>query len=155
MAENRSAVPETVQEAERRGTDMWKRNMLWTVLILVAFIVYTAVRGSSTFAVALTEAEVQITYPNKSVTSLPYGEITAVSLLKDADFGECVSGTQQGSGWYGQWHSSEWGDYTLCIHTEPDTALKLDVGQDLYVLSGRTDEETRSFEQALTQLISR
>ena len=109
MAENRRAVPETVQEAERRGTDMWKRNMLWTVLILVAFIVYTAVRGSSTFAVALTEAEVQITYPNKSVTSLPYGEITAVSLLKDADFGECVSGTQQGSGWYGQWHSSEWG----------------------------------------------
>jgi|GEM_PF-3207041 len=143
---------ETVKEASDRTFSMWKRNMLWTALIVAAFIAYTLLRPSAG-TVELGKEELTITYHDKSVSTVRYDAIGSVELLKDADYGAPLEGAlQAGGAWSGRWHADAWGDYMLFIHPETDEAIALRTDKNLYVISGKTDEETELWYESLEAL---
>ena len=153
MSEYQQTKIETVQEASEKSFSMWKRNMLWTALIVATFIVYSLVR-STPANVSLGKDAVTITYQDKSVTTLSYDGIREATLLEDADFGQPLSGgVQAGGGWSGKWRSEEWGDYMLMIHPGLTYSIRLDTDASVYVISGTTDEETQAWYDSLQSLI--
>ena len=144
---------ETVRQANERSVSMWKRNLIWTVVIVIGFMVYTSINRTG-FTIKLEQSDIAITAPDKSITTIALTDIQTVALAQDVDFGALVQGGQAASGWYGIWQSESWGEYTLCIHPGLELAIQLETNKGLYVINETSDAETRNLYDALNALIS-
>ena len=155
MSERKKDRPaETVEEASRSSTRYMKRNLLWTLLLVAAFLIWSAVRGG-TMSVELGGTALKIVDPEKETLSIDYADMVSLSVETGADYGEPAGGTRANGCWYGAWHNGAWGDYTLCVHPKVGNCLVIVTAQSVTVINGSSEAETNAWLSGIQQLRGR
>ncbi|MEA4964981.1 MAG: hypothetical protein VB055_04035 [Oscillospiraceae bacterium] len=122
----------------------WKKNYIWTALVLVAAAVYF-IFSSPGVSLAYGETELQVTAPDRVVTVVPYADLTEVMFAEDPDYGSAVQGGEKSGCHFGTWENSAWGTYYLCVYQNTDCCIILMLQSGATVVinaSSRTDTET-------------
>ena len=139
----------TLQEEMVRQQKYWKKNHIWTVLILLAVLIYTVIAGPA-ITVAADREHLKLDMPNHAVV-LPYDSITAASLEKSVDYGVCSVGKDARQYKCGTWENEAWGSYTLCVYTAAEQCVVLETTTGRYVVNMASDADTeRLYEMILS-----
>lgn len=133
MDENKNEARSVREEMFREQT-FWKRNFLWSVLLIVAVLVFSLFRGSG-LSVAPAASELMLTLHDGSAVAIPYGQITEAELLEQPEFGTMLEGKDDLRGKSGHWEHPEWGTYTLCVYRSSDKVVRLVAGGQIYAVS--------------------
>jgi len=124
-----------------REQRFWKRNNLWTVLLLAAVLIFSLFSGPG-LSVVPGASELKLTMHDGNTTVISYDSITDVELLEQPDYGTKLAGKEDNRGKSGSWEHSEWGVYTLCVYSSSDSAVRIVAGDLSYVVSLGSSDET-------------
>ena len=133
MDENKNEARSVREEMSREQT-YWKRNFLWSVLLIVAVLVFSLFRGSG-LSVAPSASELMLTLHDGTAVVIPYEQITEAELLEQPEFGTMLEGKDDLRGKSGSWEHPEWGTYTLCVYRSSDKVVRLVAGERIYTVS--------------------
>jgi len=136
-----------LQEELVRQRKYWRKNHIWTVLILVAVFLYTMLTGPAISVTPGPEA-LKLDMPNQSVV-LPYDAITDCELIEQPDFGTCVEGKDARKYQCGRWENEAWGTYTLCVYTSSKECIVIKTDTEIYVVNMASDSDTEQMFQQI------
>lgn len=94
--EKKSRQPDLQQESDRQNR-YWKKNYLWTLLVLAVVVAIGLFQGASGFTVAPGDDALVITMPEGEAVVVPYEDVESVTMEEAPDYGECLQGSS--SGW--------------------------------------------------------
>ena len=132
----------TVEEEMSREQKFWKKNHLWTLLVLAGVVLWSLISGPG-LSVAPGSDVLTLTDHNGKALSLDYSSITEVQLLEDVEYGTLLEGADQRSGKSGTWEHSQWGRYTLCVYASCPSAVRILTEDGCYVVNLASEGDTQ------------
>ena len=146
--DNTKKTNRTVAEEVSEAQKYWKKNYLWTALLFVGIFLWSFLKGPGLSVVPGAD-ELTLTAHDGQVVSVAYSTITAAELLEEPQYGTMVNGSEQKDGKTGTWEHPQWGSYTLCVYNSCQSAVRIQSGENCYVINLASLSET----QQLYQLI--
>ena len=138
---NRRPASETLAEASARTGRMWKRNLLWTLLVFTAALAWLFLRPAGIRTEYSAEA-LRVSAPGGYEIAVDLNSLTDAALVRQPDYGTCLKGGDGRSCRYGEWHSESWGDYRMIVHPDVPCCILLDDGSGPVAVNGASEDET-------------
>ncbi len=126
------------------------KNFIWLIVIVVAFMVFSNVRGGTSTYLDFGEDKLTVTAPENFNFSVNYDYVTNIELVNEFDPGTLVNGNETRKYRWGTWRNDVWGEYTLCSSIKIDNALVLSLANEETLVINYESEETTA---ALLELI--
>ena len=138
----------TMEEEMSKVQKYWKKNALWTALLLAGIFLWSFITGPGLSVVPGADA-LTLTDHNGRAVTVAYSTITEAELLENAEFGAPVDGTDQKNGKSGTWEHPGWGTYTLCVYNSCHSAVRICTDEGSYVVNLASAEETAQLYQLI------
>lgn len=138
----------TMEEEMSKVQKYWKKNALWTALLLAGVFLWSFLTGPG-LSVAPGALALTLTAHDGSVTKVDYSTVTEVQWLEEPEYGTAVAGTDQKNGKSGTWEHPQWGIYTLCVYDSCTGAVKIQTDAGCYVVNLASAEETAQLYQLI------
>lgn len=138
----------TLQEELARDQKYWKKNLLWTLLLLAGVVLWSFLSGPG-LSVVPGAAELTLTTHEGQSVAVAYSSITEAELLEAPAFGTVLEGTDGKDGKSGVWEHPQWGRYTLCVYNSCPDALRILTEDDCYVVNLASRQETDQLYQLI------
>lgn len=130
----------TLEEEMHHQAKYQKKNMLWTVVILVAaFLLFS--KGNSDLNINPGKEDIAITTPSAELV-IAHDEIISYALVDGPNYGECLDGEQEGDVLYGTWKNEAWGEYQLAVESDLTRVVVLNRDEGTVVVNFISDDET-------------
>lgn len=118
------------------------KNYIWIVIVLVAFTLFSFLRGGSGISPDFQEDSLTIHGPNKFSITVQYDQIAHMELVELSDPGNMLSGGENRSCRWGTWERDDWGSYFLCALKKVDTAISITTLEGERVVFNYQDRDT-------------
>ena len=99
------------------------KNLLWTVVVLIAFFMITSVRGLNEITIDFGDNVLSLSGPKQFSYLIEYDKIDSLSMVESFDPGTPVSGDENRRLMWGTYKNDRWGEYTLCVSKKIDCAI--------------------------------
>lgn len=90
----------------------------------------------------------------ESVYTVPYQDITQMTLISDAEIGTCVSGDSEGNTIHGIWRNDTLGEYVLCTYRERSTMIQITIPGEVYWIAYESEDTTTALYQSLVKTLT-
>lgn len=127
----------------------WGIGIAVVILTAVAVLIFT---GEIHYNFGEDSLRISATYYQDA--RIPYAEIEDTELLADFDGGYRTWGFASGRLAMGNFRSSALGDYIRYTYTGSKTAIRVQAGEETYLLSGKNEFETRMLYETLAGAIN-
>jgi len=144
--------PETMASAMKRTRTMWRSNLLITLALVAAAILFMLLRGGG-MRLELLNDTLRITAPDGSVTRINYYDIASAEAVENPDYGTCIEGEARASCWYGTWESDAWGRYRLCVDPRVPACVLIDTAVGRYALNQSSARDTELLAEYLNGVV--
>lgn len=118
------------------------KNLIWLVVILVAFTVFISVHGDGSIDVNFDDRELVLTAPEQFSCSVKYDEIKALELVDLTDLGSVVSGSENSTYKWGSYKNELWGEYALFINQKIDNGILITTKNDERIVFNLENRDT-------------
>lgn len=131
------------------------KNIIWLVVVLVAFTIFSTARGGTSTHLDFGEDKLTITAPENYTYDVEYDEIQNIEFVDEFEPGIMVSGGETRKYQWGTWKNELWGEYTLCVSKQIDNALLISHSDgELLVLNYESDKTTETLLDLFTDLLA-
>ena len=145
---NMKSTTGTMEEEVSKVQKYWKKNFLWTMLLLGAIFVWCFITGPG-LSVATGAETLTLTGHDGWTVSVSYDSIEEAELLEEPWYGTMVDGTDQKNGRSGIWEHPQWGSYTLCTYGSCTSAVRLQTREGCFLVNLASREETLQLYQLI------
>lgn len=131
------------------------KNFLWVIVVIIAFTIFTSVRGDTGMNLNFGEDALDVLGPEGFSFSIEYDEIKNVTLLDPIETGTQISGNKNRRFQWGLFENELLGQYTLCISKKIDNAVLISM-QDgsLYAFNFESEETTEALIKLFNDLLA-
>ena len=140
--DNTKKTNRTVAEEVSAAQKYWKKNYLWTALLFVGIFLWSFLKGPG-LSVAPGSDALTLTAHDGQVVTIAYSTITEAELLDDPQYGAILNGADQKDGKSGTWEHPQWGSYTLYVYNSCPSAVRIQSGENCYVINLASANETQ------------
>ena len=147
--ENRAKTLKEELDSEQK---YWRKNSLWTILIFVGIFLWSYLNAPGLSVVPGADA-LSLTDHNGQVVTVAYSEITEAELMEEPQYGTMLTGTDQKDGKTGTWEHPQWGSYTLCVYNSCPSAVRIQSGENCYVINLASRNETEQLYQLIQEIM--
>lgn len=126
-------------------------SLMVLILVLVGGLVYSYF-FSTGISFDFSEEQMTVTDPGGNANTVAYRDITDIQLIRDADFGTCVSGGDDKLFKYGVWENGAWGQYDLCVSVNSSYCIAICSDSGTLVISYEDSEITQALYEELRKL---
>ena len=144
----RQKLTRSVREEAAREHKFWKRNVLWSLLVLAALFAYSLAVGPK-IAVEVLQEEIRLTMEDKSVHTIRISEIIDMELVENPDYGTCETGSDKRQSRSGTWQNECWGEYILCAYDSCNSCIVVQTGEGTVVFNLASDIDTEQMYQTI------
>lgn len=144
-------------EQQELSSSRNRRTLLFNLIVLlIVFVAVTFVfpNGSHKNLFTWGETELLIHCPDEVVYTVPYREITHITLWENADTGTCLQGDSTSTYRYGQWENELLGSYYLCAYRSFGTLIRIETPADTYCISYESAETTTGLYNSIVTTLS-
>ena len=145
---NMKSTTRTMEEEVSKVQKYWKKNALWTTLLLAGVFLWSFFTGPG-LSVAPGALALTLTAHDGSVAKVDYSTITEVQWLEELECGTVVAGTERKDGKSGTWEHPQWGTYCLCVYDSCASAVRIETQTGSYVVNLASGEETAQLYQLI------
>lgn len=135
-ARNRSGI------SKRTKVDL----ICFAVIILVATVFF--LNNGTEEDLAWDDTQLILTVSEDMVCTIPYAEITRISLVENGDFGMCISGTEERNKLRGIWENDTLGSYVLFAYPGASAVIHIAAAQEDYWIALDNRDTTLAFYDA-------
>jgi hypothetical protein len=145
------------QETKRSMASAERRNLIFIVILLVGFTIYSAFGNSGGLSLSFGEDALTVTGPKDAPEAVvvAYEDIQQLSLVEDLPLGERVDGLESKSCQFGTWQNASYGSYTLCALPSVTTYLVIETEEGVVVCNYESAEATQSLYTAFQELLEK
>jgi len=129
-----------------------KAELLCFLVIIIVGTVFFLNDGSEEY-ISWDDTQLTITMPDETAYTIPFGEITRVALVEEADFGVCLSGESVARMQYGIWRNDVLGEYVLFSSGKANTVMQISTSTEDYWIALENSDMTVSFTDAFVQML--
>ena len=129
-----------------------KAELLCFLVIIIVGTVFFLNDGSEEH-ISWDDTQLTITMPDESAYRIPFGEITRVALVEEADFGVCLTGESAARMRYGIWRNDVLGEYVLFSGGKTSTVMQISTSTEDYWIALDNRDMTVSFTDAFAQML--
>ena len=140
----------TLQEELTRDRKYWKRNHLWTLLVLAAVLLWSLLSGPGQSVVPGAQELTLTTHSGQRIV-IPYEDITEAELMEEPQYGTMLQGKDSRGGKSGSWEHPQWGEYTLCVYGSCPSAVRVLAGDGCYVMNLASQSDTEQLYQLIQE----
>lgn len=131
------------------------KNIIWLVVVLVAFTIFSTVRGGTSTHFDFGEDKLTVNAPENYTYVVNYDKIDSIEYVDQFDPGTVVSGNETRKYQWGTWKNELWGEYTLCVSKRIDNALLIYHSDgELLVLNYESNETTETLLELFNELLA-
>lgn len=131
------------------------KNIIWLVVILVAFTIFSTVRGGTSTYLDFGEEKLTVTAPENYTYVVDYNDINTIELVNKFDPGTMVSGGETRKYQWGTWKNEVWGEYSLCASKQIDSILLISHSDgELLAVNFESTETTTSLLELFNDLLA-
>lgn len=131
------------------------KNFLWLIAVIVAFTIFSSVRGVSSVYLDFGDDSLTLTAPENYSRSIRYSDIDEIELIDQFESGSIISGGENRRHQWGTWENDTWGEYILCVSKKIDNALLIKYsGNQLLVLNYESEDTTASLLSLMQEIIA-
>lgn len=131
-----------------------RQFLVLSMVVVVAFVIFTSFRGQQTLLPLLEETQFSIVDLSGVTHSFSYADAELIELRDDFqsfDRGEKLSGTETRNCYSGTYQNDEFGEYQLHAMANLNAYIVVHLPQEVLVLSYESDETTRMLYQSFTE----
>lgn len=130
------------------------KNFVWIIVVIVAFTVFSLLRGGTSTYFDFGEETLSITAPENYTYEVEYDEIVHLELVNEFEPGTLISGGETRKYQWGTWKNDTWGEYTLCASKQIDNALILSLSNgETLVLNYESEQTTDTLLELINDMI--
>lgn len=126
--------------------------LCFVVIILGA--TFFALRDDSAEVLNWDNTELVLTLSEDMVYTIPYEEITNVTLVENPDFGVCLSGGNDKRCQYGVWRNEALGEYVLYAYPDASPVIQVSTAQEDYWFALEKSETTTAFYDGFLKMLT-
>ena len=132
------------------------KNFVWIIVVIVAFSIFSLLRGGTSIYLNFDEDSLFITAPENYTHKVAYDEIIHFELIDKFDPGTLISGGENRKYQWGTWKNDTWGEYALCASKQIDNALILSLSNgELLVLNYESKQFTAALPEFFNSMIEK
>lgn len=115
---------------------------------------FFALRDDSAEVLIWNDTELVLTMSEDMAYTVPYGEITGVTLVETPEFGICLSGGDTAKSQYGIWQNEVLGEYVLYAYQKASPVIQISMAEEDYCIAIEKSEVTTAFYNAFLKLLN-
>lgn len=145
-----------ISDKKTRRGDVSRRTKVDLLCFLVIIIVGTFffMNDGSDNALFWDDTQLILTMPDGAVHTIPFAEIAEVELVKDAAFGQCLTGEETAKRRYGIWQNDLLGEYVLSAYGTTEIVMHIATEAEDYWIALENDDTTISFTDAFITMLT-
>lgn len=128
-------------------------SILTFILIIGVFFAITLVFKGNTMQLDFDDHTLTVSGSQEFCYSVPYSSIQEIALI-DTPAGTCIDGDETNKYIWGQWSSSELGEYQICANPQINQCILITTSSNqLFVFNYQNADTTSSVFDMFTQLL--
>ena len=130
------------------------KNLIWLIVIVVAFAIFSTVRGGTSTYLDFSDDKITVTAPENFSYIAEYDEISSIELVDEFEPGTMISGGDTRKYQWGTWENQAYGEFTLCVSKRIDNALIISLANgETLVVNYESDQTTQALLDFINGLI--
>lgn len=131
------------------------KNLIWLIVVVVAFAIFSTVRGGTSTYLDFGDAALTVTGPENFSYVIDYDEISSIDLVDEFDPGTMISGGATRKYQWGIWENQAYGEFTLCVSKRIDNALIISLANgETLVINYESEDTTEALLGLINNLIN-
>lgn len=140
---------------ERNSGRLSRRTKIDLLCFLVIILVGTFffMGDHSENSLSWDDTQLVLMLPDETAYTIPFAEITHVTLAEDVDFGSCLSGEDSSNRLYGIWENEALGEYVLSAYRKSTAVMQISTAREDYLIALEDDDTTAAFAEAFVKML--
>ena len=140
----------------RAADEQKKRNLnslIFFVIIVVAFLLYSTLTGSGSIQAAVDDNTLGVSGPNKTTHFIALSDITEVDLLEEFEVGEAIEVTETDNIYLGTYQNDLLGEYSIIAYQSCAAMVVVYTADEVFVFNDTDKSATEEYYNLVTDAL--